>query len=326
MNPFSRSGLKHASVRAANLVRKYSGRYRFVLLLGLLSATCVWVAATPSARPYTLLVLGSDCRHAGEPSRSDSIFVLRADPESGTVRGLALPRDLYVPLSGLPVYRTSRINAALFYGDYYMGNGGIDAARSTIEELTGVPIDGTVVVYFDFVKDLVDTLGGVEVYFDRPVYDRGFEALAGPQRSLLRFESGWNYLNGERAVKFIRLRRPDTDFGRISRNQRLLSAIRARARTFAGRLRLLRLLPRLGRGIDTDMGPLELAHAIQTFCVNYPNAIEWTSISMDEVVPTELSTGAKVLVPESDVLEEAGHRLMGEPRDFASASALPQHP
>jgi LCP family protein required for cell wall assembly len=269
-------------------------------------------------RPMTLLLLGSDGRSGKGPSRSDSIFVLRADPRHGTMRGLCLPRDLYVPLQGLPVRRTAKLNAALFYGDYYCKSAGIPAARETISDLIGVPVDGTVVVRCGLLEKLVDSIGGVEIYFEDPLMDPHFTCMAEGNPYVLRFESGWNYLNGRRALDYVRIRKPDTDFGRMKRNRQLLNVIVARLSFPACWLGLTRLVPKLPSEVDTDTGPYSWLRIAWAFGRCASNGITWDSIDKQDLLPEVIPTGAQVLVPEPGVLKEAGRILMGDqPLHFA---------
>ena len=274
------------------------------LLLGLLVSTL--------NQPVTLLLLGSDGRSLDAPSRSDSIFVLHADPRQRTIRGLSLPRDLYVPLQGLPVRRTAKLNAALFYGDYYARSQGIPAARETISNLIGVPVDGTVVVHFGFLEKVVDSIGGVEIYFENPVTDPHFFSMRGESSYSLRFEAGWNYLNGRKALDYVRMRKPDTDFGRMKRNRQLLSVIMTRLKSPASWLRLPTLAPQLPSEINTDIGALAWLRTAWAFGRCASNGISWDSIDKQDLLPEKLATGSQVLVPEPGVLREAGRTLTGD--------------
>ena len=273
-------------------------------------------------QPMTLLLLGSDGRTCDGPSRSDSIFVLHADPRHGTIRGLCLPRDLYVPLQGLPVRRTAKLNAALYYGDYYAKSKGIPAARETVSDIIGVPVDGTVVVRFGLLEKLVDSIGGVEIYFENPVMDPHFYYMTGGTPYVLRFEAGWNYLNGRRALDFVRMRKPDTDFGRMKRNRQLLSVIIARLESPASWLHLPQLAPQLPSEIDTDIGPLACLRLAWVFGRCASNGIVWDSIEKQDLLPGKLITGAQVLMPEPGVLKEAGRVLTGDqPLHLADAGS-----
>ncbi len=273
------------------------------------------------SHPMTLLVLGSDARHSDDPSRSDVIMVLRADPQEGVTRGLSIPRDLFVPLSGLPIKRTARINAALFYGDYYLPHEGLHAVRETVGQLLGIPVDGVIVVNFKLVQKLVDALGGVEIYLEKPIYDRKFQSPYGGRAYTLRFESGWNFLDGKRAMELIRVRRPDTDFGRQARNRQLLSAVSAELHHPSVLTRLTPLLPQLKREINTDFGPVGWLRTLWVFNRSSSQGIVWDAIDKSQTVPYKTPKGAEVLLPSPGILDKAGARLTGlEPLDSNSVS------
>lgn len=276
-------------------------------------AVMLWFGLLASAwnKPLTVLVMGSDSRF-GDPARSDTMLVLRADPWSGKLRGLSLPRDLYVELKGLPVRRTAKLNAALFYGDYYGTFEGIPAARETVSDLIGVPTDGGIVVHMDLVKNLVDGLGGVEIYCEKPVADPKFGSPTGDKIYPVRFEAGWNYLTGRRALDFLRIRRPDTDFGRMSRNRAFLEGVFSRLSSPAGLVRLPFLLPEIKKGVSTDIGPIGQLRVAWAMARCLPGGIRWDTIERSEVLPQTIATGAQVLVAEPGVLEQAGRVLTGE--------------
>lgn len=270
-------------------------------------------------QPVTLLLLGSDTRDPQEPGRSDTIIVLHADPAAREVRGLTLPRDLYVSLHGLDRPLTNRLNAALFFGDYFnVSGGGLHAARETVQHHLGIPMNGTFLVRFGAVEDVVDSLGGVEIYFEHPVTDRSFHPLKAGRSYALRFESGWNYLDGSRALEFIRLRRPDTDFGRMGRNRKLLEALVAQVRGPGGTWRVTRLLPTLFGVLRSDLGLLEKVRVAWVFyrCAERP--ISWRSLAPDEVEPCVTAQGAQVLLPDPELLKDLGQWLhVGTATDVA---------
>ncbi len=306
---------------SAHKHRQPHGGWWLWLILGLMSlSTLVCWAVIELNRPVTFLVLGSD-RRAGSimPSRSDSIFVLRTDPQQHVIRGLALPRDLYVPITGIPLrHKRDRINTALFWGDYYATDGGLDAACRTIGDQIGAPINGAIEVSFFFVEKLIDTLGGVEIYFDKPAADQTFHLLDG-QPSPLRFEAGWNFLDGKRALQFVRLRKCDTDFGRMNRNQQLADTLAERLRAPANWLKLPGLLPTLARETDTNLGFMDSLRIAWALYRCGARKIQWDFIGKERVCPAITPRKAQVLVPEPGILKLAGRRLLGEPEHFARA-------
>lgn len=293
------------------------GARRAVLWAGLLAAALgltAWLVALEwEARPLTILVLGSDTRSESEPGRSDALFVLRADPNRRSVSGLSLPRDLYVPIRGLPSLQTNRINTALFYGDYYgVPGGGRRAARETVSRLIGVPIDGVVVLGFPIVQDVVDSIGGVEVYMENLVVDRSFFPMKGGRGYAVWFEPGWNYLDGRRALEFVRLRKPDTDFGRMERNRQFFAALREALEGRVGAWQRLRLLARVKRRLKSDMTFRQKLRAAWVFSRCADGPIRWSTLPRDEVEPFVTAQGAQVLLPAPAALERAGRRLLEE--------------
>ena len=304
-------------------------RSRSTLAVMLLALTCgvlvlagwaktAWMDALQ--RPVAFLVLGSDNRKLDGPSRSDAIFVLRTDPSAGIIRGLSIPRDLYVPLTGLPLNRKSdRINTAMFWGEYYTPHEGLNAACQTISDLIHVPVKGGIVVRFELIRKMVDALGGVEVYLDQPVCDRSFNALGGGYSYVLRFESGWNYLNGDRALEFIRVRKPDTDFGRMNRNRQLLNTLMGQLRNTQSIFKIALHLPSLWKEIDNNLSFMDKARVAWTCYRLRDRSIAWYSIQRHEVSNTMTPRGAQVLVPDQGVLSDAGRKLMGEPQHLALA-------
>ncbi|GAA2164804.1 LytR family transcriptional attenuator [Humibacillus xanthopallidus] len=155
------------------------------------------------AGPRWVLAIGSDARK-GEPlerTRADVLQVVGVDGRGGGgVMGLA--RDLWVPLS---TGGKGKINAAMVFG-------GPQAQVATVKEVTGLPIEGYVVLGFSGFKKIVDDQGGLPIVIPRTVvasHAKNLVIKAGPQT-----------LSGAEALAYARERKtlPDGDFGR-SRHQ-----------------------------------------------------------------------------------------------------------
>ena len=121
--------------------------------------------------------------------RSDTIMLLRVDPEREKAALVSFPRDLWLPLGGDG--QRSKINSALPIG-------GPDLLIRTISENFGIPINHYVQVNFAQFQRVVDVIGGVPVPFDKPVRDEwtGLEIL----------EPGCTNLDGKRALDYVRSR------------------------------------------------------------------------------------------------------------------------
>ncbi|MHB0871435.1 MAG: LCP family protein [Chloroflexota bacterium] len=177
----------------------------------------------------TILLLGIDQKEweREEPARSDSIIVVSIDPESKRVAMISIPRDLYVEIPG---FGFDRINAANAFGDAngYPG-GGPALAMDTIEHNFGLHIDYYARIDFQGFQRLVDSLGGVTVNVERPIYDTHYPADPARGYTTISIPAGVQQMDGRVALQYARSRFTENDFGRARRQQILLMAIRDRA-------------------------------------------------------------------------------------------------
>ncbi len=113
-----------------------------------------------------ILVMGIDARPGEEgPWRTDSMIVLTVDPVTKSAGMLSIPRDLWVPIPG---YGEGRINTANYLGDAYDYPGGGPAlAARTVQYNLGIPIHHYVRVDFGAFVQLVDLIGGIDIYVRR---------------------------------------------------------------------------------------------------------------------------------------------------------------
>jgi LCP family protein required for cell wall assembly len=123
----------------------------------------------PADGSVNLLVVGSDTRQGlreggfGEAAgkRSDVIVAVHLVPAARHAAVLSIPRDLYVPVAGTG--GPAKINSAF--------NRGPDQLVQTIQQRFNIPIHHYLLVNFDGFREVVDALGGVAMYFPRPVRD-----------------------------------------------------------------------------------------------------------------------------------------------------------
>lgn len=174
-------------------------------------------------KPMTILLLGSDRRPAeSTPSRTDAILLLAIDPVKQRISMLSLPRDLLVSIPG---YGWARINAAHVYGDVYPAlGGGFALAQQTISQVVGVPIDYTILVDFQGFINVIDTLGGVPVQVTKSLYDPRFPTMDYKFREV-SFEPGTFMMDGNTTLTYSRIRHPDNDFERMTRQQAVIAGI-----------------------------------------------------------------------------------------------------
>ena len=165
---------------------------------------------TSFEEPFTILLLGSDER-VDDPdmgARTDTIILVRVDPVNKLVSMVSIPRDTLVYLDGVG---QAKINAAYYYGG---PAGTIEAVRN----LTGVDIDHYVSINFDGLVQLVDAIGGIDVYVDERIEDDDAgQAIV---------EAGDQHLDGEQALVLARSRDYyDGDYTRQANQRKVIMAI-----------------------------------------------------------------------------------------------------
>jgi LCP family protein required for cell wall assembly len=180
------------------------------------------------SRPTTTLLMGTDHadrRDRADANRSDSIMLVRTDPDKHRISYLSVPRDLRVDIPG---HGTGKINAAFALG-------GPALAMQTITGVTGIEINHIVLVDFNSFRDLIDELGGVTVNVPAPIVSNRFDCPFPTASQCQRWE-GWRFakgkqkLDGRRALIYSRIREnrlnpAENDLTRGERQQAVVQAI-----------------------------------------------------------------------------------------------------
>jgi LCP family protein required for cell wall assembly len=187
--------------------------------------------------PQTFLILGSDRREGSkdnydkeDPPHSDTILLVRFDPEQGQTSVLSIPRDLMVNIttpSGR-VYGNEKINAAYTIGSRLGGaKGGIVLAAETIkhEVFPELKLNGIVDVNFRGFIQVVDTLGCAYVNVDHRYYNENIGTTETDYTSI-NLQPGYQKLCYENALDYVRYRHTDSDFVRVARQQDFLRDLR----------------------------------------------------------------------------------------------------
>ncbi|WP_392544165.1 LCP family protein [Oryzobacter telluris] len=154
------------------------------------------------------LVIGADTR-PGDAGRSDVIVLVHVPQDAKTIQMIHFPRDLYVSIPG---HGKNKINAAYAFGREPL-------LVQTMEQLLKVRIHHVVRTDFDGFENMTNAVGGVRVYAEEASNGSG---NGGP----VIIKKGWNNLNGEQALGFVRERYTLSE-GDISRGRRQLAFIKA---------------------------------------------------------------------------------------------------
>jgi LCP family protein required for cell wall assembly len=199
-------------------------------------------------QPATALVIGYD-RRADEaknaPSRSDTLMLVRADPENKSISMLSFPRDMRVEIicPGKGTW-TDKINAAY-------SQCGSKGTLETLRKLTGVKVNYLMTVNFRGFRQLVDSIGGVWMDIDR----RYFNDRGGPYGyATINIQPGYQKLTGLRALDFVRFRHTDSDLFRNARQQVFVRAFKDQINSSFSPLKLPRVIKSITNNVEVAQG------------------------------------------------------------------------
>jgi len=191
-------------------------------------------ADSVSSDPITFLVLGLDSRPVdGSFGNTDTQFIVRVDPVSKTARSLAIPRDLYIdiPTSDGKGTVKDRINAVYNYGESRKPGGGPLLIMKVLGQVLGLQIDHYVIINFDGFKNVVDSVGGIDVDVAEAINDPYYSDTEKPGDFYpCVFTKGQHHMNGTQALCYSRTRYNNSDLDRILRQQRVSFATIQKAR------------------------------------------------------------------------------------------------
>ena len=220
-----RRGRRALIVMLALFLMLFGGVAAFVAYLGhTVDGNVTQAELLPDARPPVVapdgtevaetgtgtnfLVIGTDAR-PGDAGRSDVIVLVHVPSDEQSVSMIHFPRDLYVDIPG---HGKDKINAAYAFGREPL-------LVQTLENLLKIRIHHVAKTDFAGFKNMTDAVGGVNVYAEEASNGTG---NGGP----VVIKQGWNKLNGEQALAFVR-ERYELSEGDISRGRRQLAYIKA---------------------------------------------------------------------------------------------------
>ena len=230
-------------------------------------------------RPVNILVMGIDSVPGvinGSPQvfngPSDTMLLLRLDPDDNSIRVISIPGDSQVQIPEVGLAKLSLANAR---------GGSALAARVVSRSLYDVPIHRYVRVPMSALRDLVEQLGGVDVFVPQRM-----SYMDASQQTRIDLAPGWQTLNGDQAEQFARFREPAMggNISRVQRQQLLLKALRSRLTSSAEIPHLPHLVRIIQKQVDTNLS-LEEMLAL----VNFNLKVEPENFQM-VLLPGSLST------------------------------------
>jgi len=230
-----------------------------------------------------LLLIGGDAGPGRFSLRTDTMVILSIEVRTGRAALFGVPRNLLnVPLPDGPagafdcgcfpeqlnsIFTYASAHPEIFPGDD--DERGYRAVQEAIAELTGLEIDGQVVVTLGGFIRVVDALGGLEMTTKDSVYDATYPDPYYSKRAVsVYIARGFHHFDGWHALAYARSRHQDNDYNRMNRQQEVLLALRQQ-------LDPCTLIPRIPELLDIARDSL------------------WTNIPIEQL-PDLLAIGASV--------------------------------
>lgn len=263
---------------------------------------------------YNVLFLGyGGAGHSGS-LLTDSIIVVHVDTNTKKAALISVPRDLWVNGG-------HKINAA--------GISGFQNSGPVVQSVTGLPMNYFISVDFGGFEKLIDNIGGITAdnptSFEDPHYPiegqenntcgfteeqiNEFKAkYSGPQLEFqfdcryedLKFAKGPVTLDGKTALKFVRSRHGDSDFGRSARQFAVILGIEQKLISLQGMGKLDKTIDTLSKIIRTDLDIGTVKSLLTVF--GDPKAYQVTQVHLttDNVLNEgKASTGEYILYPKT---------------------------
>lgn len=256
-----------------------------------------------TSKPFNVLISGSDTRGGfDENGRSDVIMIATVNPKTHTILLTSVPRDFYVTTAcdagdGCMQGALDKIT--------HTGIHGTNTTKRTVEQLLGIEINYTFKVGFDTVTELVDVLGGVDVYVE-PGY--------ATTTSEFSVHEGVNHLNAQQALAFARERYSYTegDRQRTKNQQQVLMGIVKEATKPSVITNYAAIMDTMANTFSTTMSNVEITDLIKYQLNNNPTwkmeqyMVDGTG---DTLMCAELGDAASVMVPDQSTVKLAKDKI-----------------
>jgi len=239
--------------------------------------------------------------------RTDTIMVASLHAETNESSLFSIPRDLYVEVPG---HGRRRINIAHVLGETqgYPG-GGPALLMDTIQQNFGIPLHGYVMMDFQGFREIVDLLGGVDIYVEKEIWDYKYPDDRGGEMTI-HIPAGQQHMDSETLLHYCRSRYGSDDFDRMRRQQRALGALGKKFLSLEMLPRLPELLQTMSNTFYTDLSPAVMVRLAAMASQVDPDQARFIVIDRSFLDPSQRQPGDEpsLLYPDWDRI----HALVDE--------------
>ncbi len=204
-------------------------------------------------RTRTFVVAGVTPKYSGYHTRApedyggltDTILLVQLRAGERKLKLLNIPRDTWTQIPG---WGMGKINSA-------NGRGGIDVLERAVTQLTGLPVEGGVLLSLAALRDVTSAAGGVTLMVVRPMHYQDTAAQLD-----IDFEPGRQHLSGAQAEAYVRFRHDGLgDIGRVERQQGFLHALSDKLLSPLGLWYAPGVVGALAQNVRTDLSRADVA-------------------------------------------------------------------
>jgi LCP family protein required for cell wall assembly len=239
--------------------------------------------------------------------RTDTMMIASLHSDTNEAMLFSIPRDLYVEV---PAHGKQRINIAHVLGETqgYPG-GGPALLMDTIQQDFGIPLQGYVMINFQGFREVVDLLGGVDIYVDKEIWDNSYPDDRGGEITI-HIPAGQQHMDSETLLIYCRTRHGSDDFDRMARQQKAIVALAKKALSLQMLPRLPELLQALSDTFYTDLSPATIIRLAEMASRVDPDSIRSVVIDRSYLDPSQRQPGDEpsLLYPDWDKI----HALVDE--------------
>jgi len=190
---------------------------------------------------------------------ADTVMVVSFVPDENKMALISIPRDLYVTVPGTQSH--TKINAVYAFGEENGKREGLSQMKKIVSEITGLNIHYSAAINFIGFKQLIDTVGGIDINLESPFYETTQFVKGNECGGQFVLPQGQNHLDGETTLCYVRARENTSDFDRAKRQQVVLQALKARLisiGTLTDFGKVNGILNAIGDNVRTDMSAAEM--------------------------------------------------------------------
>ena len=224
---------------------------------------------------YNYLIFGIE--EIGGAKNTDAMMIGSINTRDGKIKLTSLLRDSYVEIPG---YKMNKLNSAY-------SRGGVNLLIETIEKNYKIQIDGYASVNFQAFENLVDLLGGVEIELGKEEASYLNKTNYISKKSNRNVKPGVNKMNGNQVMGYVRVRKVKTlggahsDYGRVIRQQRALSAMFDSLMSYGNLFKILPISTEALGYVTTDLNQKQIEKMMEAVIENKVRKIETFRIPVD---------------------------------------------